>query len=204
MLQMAQAVGAPMLLVASSTHPASAADQAAIARDLRKLAMLAVPLGLKSGLRRHWRRQGGARLLRQPGTRSDRADVPNLGLAIDTAHTLLAGTPLDDLDLIDPDKIFVVRLADVFDAEGHATVDARPHGAASGSSPARACTAIRSPPSCCGWPIWVFAATTASRSSTTTTASCRRDWCRSAPVSRRSGWARTCCAARSLCPDRCA
>jgi len=34
---------------------------------------------------------------------------------------LLAGTPLDDLDLIEPDKIFVVRLADVFAAEGPGT-----------------------------------------------------------------------------------
>lgn len=117
MLQMAHAVGAPMLMLSSSTHPASAPDLTVIARDLRKLAMLAIPLGLRVA----YEGVGGARAVRDcfnAWDAVDRAGVPNLGVAIDTAHTLLAGTPLDDLDLIEPDKIFLVRLADVFDAVG--------------------------------------------------------------------------------------
>jgi sugar phosphate isomerase/epimerase len=117
MLQMAHAVGAPMLMVSSSTHPAAAQALETIARDLRKLAMLAVPLGLNvtyEGI-------DGGRVVRdcfRAWDAVDRAEMPNLGVAIDIAHTLAAGIPLDDLDLIEPDKIFVVRLADVFDAAG--------------------------------------------------------------------------------------
>ena len=41
-----------------------------------------------------------------------RADAPNLGLAFDSFHALAAKTALDALDLLDPDKIFLVQLAD--------------------------------------------------------------------------------------------
>jgi len=118
LLQMAHAVGAPMLMVSASTHPAAAQDLETIARDLRKLAMLAIPLGLRVA----YEAVGGSRTVHDlfgAWDVVDRADMPNLGLAIDTADTVLAGVALDDLDLIDPDKILVVRLADVFDAAGH-------------------------------------------------------------------------------------
>jgi sugar phosphate isomerase/epimerase len=117
MLQMARAVGAPVLMVSSSTHPAASQDLAAIARDLRKLAMLAVPLGLKVA----YEGIGGGRTVRDcfgAWEAVDSAEMPNLGVAIDTANTVIGGVPLEDLDLIDPDKIFVVRLADVFDGAG--------------------------------------------------------------------------------------
>jgi sugar phosphate isomerase/epimerase len=117
MLQMARAVGAPTLMVSSSTHPAAAQDLATIARDLRKLAMLAVPLGLKVA----YEGVGGGRTVHDcfgAWDVVDRAEMPNLGVAIDTAHTVMGGVPLEDLDLIEPDKIFLVRLADVFDAAG--------------------------------------------------------------------------------------
>jgi sugar phosphate isomerase/epimerase len=41
-----------------------------------------------------------------------RADAPNLGIGIDSFHVFATKTPLDDLDLLDPDKIFLVQLAD--------------------------------------------------------------------------------------------
>ena len=124
MLQMAHALGAPLLLAASSTNPAASADPEAIARDLRKLAMLAVPLGLKvayEGMSR------GHTITDFAGAWEVvcRADAPNLGIAIDTAHTVLSQTPLDALEQIDePHKIFVVRLAD-FMAPGAPTQDKR-------------------------------------------------------------------------------
>ena len=67
LLQMAHAVGAPMLMVCASTHPAAAQDLETIARDLRKLAMLAIPLGLQGGLRSRGREPDGARLVRRLG-----------------------------------------------------------------------------------------------------------------------------------------
>ena len=118
LLQMAHAVGAPMLMVSASTHPSAAQDLETIARDLRKLAMLAIPLGLQVA----YEAAGGGRTVNDffgAWDVVDRAEMPNLGLAIDTADTVLRTVPLDDLDLIEPDKIFVVRLADVFDAATH-------------------------------------------------------------------------------------
>ena len=47
MLEMCHAVGATVLLVCSSTSPHATGDIDAIARDLRKLAMLAVPMGIR-------------------------------------------------------------------------------------------------------------------------------------------------------------
>lgn len=120
LLRVAHAVGAPMLMVSASTHPAAAQELETIARDLRKLAMLAIPLGLRVAYEAVGR---GTRVHDLFGAWDvvERAEMPNLGLAIDTADTVLAGVPLDDLDLIEPDKIFVVRLADVFDAAADET-----------------------------------------------------------------------------------
>jgi sugar phosphate isomerase/epimerase len=111
MLEMARAVGAPLLLACSSTSTHATQDVDALARDLRKLAMLAVPLGLKiayEGL--SW-----GRTINEFTTAWEvvsRADAPNLGLGIDSFHILAAKTPLDEIDTLDPDKVFLVQLAD--------------------------------------------------------------------------------------------
>lgn len=115
LLQMAHALGAPMLLVSSSTHRSAGRDLAAIARDLRKLAVLAVPLGLKVA----YEGAGPGHAVRDCFGAWDavyRADMPNLGLAIDGLHTVLGSISLEDLDFIEPQKIFVVRLADVLES----------------------------------------------------------------------------------------
>lgn len=111
MLEMARAVGAPLLLACSSTSTHATQDIDALADDLRKLAMLAVPLGIKiayEGL--SW-----GRTINEFTTAWEvvsRADAPNLGLGIDSFHLLAAKTPLAELDSLDPDKIFLVQLAD--------------------------------------------------------------------------------------------
>ncbi len=111
MLEMARAVGSPLLLACSSTSTHATQDLDALARDLRKLAMLAVPLGLKiayEGL--SW-----GRTINEFTTAWEvvsRADAPNLGLGIDSFHILAAKTPLAELDALDPARIFLVQLAD--------------------------------------------------------------------------------------------
>ena len=81
------------------------------AQDLRKLAMLAVPLRIKiayEGL--SW-----GRAINEFHDAWDlvcRANVPNLGLGIDSFHIFATKTPLDKLDVLDPRKIFLVQLAD--------------------------------------------------------------------------------------------
>jgi sugar phosphate isomerase/epimerase len=111
MLEMARAVGAPLLLACSSTSTHATQDLDTLAGDLRKLAMLAVPLGLKiayEGL--SW-----GRTVNEFTTAWEvvsRADAPNLGLGLDSFHIFAAKTPLDELDALDPDRIFLVQLAD--------------------------------------------------------------------------------------------
>ena len=111
MLEMCAALGSKILLVCSSTSVHASQDLDAIARDLRKLAMLAIPLGIKvayEGL--SW-----GRTINEFTTAWEvvsRADVPNLGIGLDSFHMFATQTPLDDLELLDPEKIFLVQLAD--------------------------------------------------------------------------------------------
>lgn len=111
MLEMCRAVGSDLLLACSSTSRHATGDLDAIARDLRKLAMLAIPLGIRvafEGL--SWGRH-----ISEFTTAWDvvaRADCPNLGLGFDSYHAFATDTPLDALDEVDPQKIFFVQLAD--------------------------------------------------------------------------------------------
>ncbi len=111
MLEMCHAVGGKVLLVCSSTSTHATDDADAMARDLRKLAMLALPLGIKvayEGL--SW-----GRTINEFTTAWDivrRANATNLGLGVDSYHIFAAKTGLDELDFLDPDKIFLVQLAD--------------------------------------------------------------------------------------------
>ncbi len=111
MLEMAQAVGAPLLLVCSSTSQHASQEPEALARDLRKLAMLAVPLGLKVA----YEALSWGRTINEFTAAWDvicRADMPNLGLGLDSFHLVASKTALDEVDMLDPAKIFLVQLAD--------------------------------------------------------------------------------------------
>ncbi len=111
MLQMCEALGSRVLLACSSTSRHASQDFDDIARDLQKLAMLAVPLGIKvafEGL--SW-----GRTINEFTTAWDvvtRADCPNLGLGLDSFHVFAAKTPLDAIDELDPERIFLVQLSD--------------------------------------------------------------------------------------------
>lgn len=111
MLEMARAVGAPVLVATSSTSVHATDDLEAIARDLRKLAMLAIPMGIRIAFTgSSWGRTISGLLAAWDAVL--RADTPNLGLAIDAFHLLAAGTPAEDMDELDPSKVFLVQLAD--------------------------------------------------------------------------------------------
>jgi 2-keto-myo-inositol isomerase len=111
MIEMCAALGSPILLACSSTSRHATNDEALIARDLRKLAMMALPHGIKvayEGL--SWGRHindcvGAWRIV-------EKADAPNLGLGIDSFHSFATRTPTEALQDIDPDKIYLVQLAD--------------------------------------------------------------------------------------------
>lgn len=111
MLEMCAALGCDVLLACSSTSVHASQDLDHIARDLRKLAMLAVPFGIRiayEGL--SW-----GRTVNEFTTAWDvvcRADCPNLGIGMDSFHILAANTSLDAIDELDPRKIFLVQLSD--------------------------------------------------------------------------------------------
>ena len=111
MVLMAHALGAKVLLACSSTSQHATGDVDAIARDLRKLAMLAIPYGIRvafEGL--SWGRHINE--YHQSWDVVQRADCPNLGIGIDSYHIVATQTLLDALDDIDPAKIYLVQLAD--------------------------------------------------------------------------------------------
>ena len=111
MLEMCAALDCRVLLACSSTSTHASQDLDHIARDLRKLAMLAIPFGIRiayEGL--SW-----GRTVNEFTTAWDvvcRADCPNLGLGLDSFHIFAAKTSLEEVDFLDPEKIFLVQLAD--------------------------------------------------------------------------------------------
>src|SRR5262245_28963789 len=111
MLGMARALGAKVLLVCSSTSTHATGDPEVLARDLRKLAMLAVPLGIRIAYEAlSWGKH--VKEFPQASSIVVGANSPNLGLALDAFHMLATRTDLGDLDLIDAQKVFLVQLSD--------------------------------------------------------------------------------------------
>jgi sugar phosphate isomerase/epimerase len=98
-------------LACSSTSRHATDDLNLIAKDLKKLAMMAIPLGIKvayEGL--SW-----GRTVNEFTTAWDvvcRADCPNLGIGIDSFHIFAANSSLDDIEEIDADRIFLAQLSD--------------------------------------------------------------------------------------------
>jgi sugar phosphate isomerase/epimerase len=111
MLEMCAATGSKVLLACSSSSRHATDDLDHIARDLKKLAMLALPLGIKvayEGL--SW-----GRTVNEFTTSWEvvcRADCSNLGIGLDSFHIFAAKTSLDAIEDLDPEKIFLVQLSD--------------------------------------------------------------------------------------------
>ena len=111
MLEMCHALGSKVLLVCSSTSVHASNETAVLAKDLRKLAMLALPLGIKVAFEAlSWGRTINE--FQQAWEVIQKADAPNLGLGLDSFHLFATKSALDDLELLDPEKIFLVQLAD--------------------------------------------------------------------------------------------
>ena len=110
-LELAAAVGAKVLLVCSSTSAHASDDRDLIARDLRKLAMLAIPHGIRVA----YEALSWGRSIEEFPAAWDvvmRADMPNLGLGLDSFHMFATKTSLDEIQWLDPERIFLVQLAD--------------------------------------------------------------------------------------------
>ena len=115
MLHICEAVGAERLLICSSTSAHASADIDHIAADLRKVAMLATPLGIRVGFEAlSWGRHVNDFALSWEIVQ--RADRDNLGVCIDSFHVLvncgLNGTDFDALATIPGERIAFVQLSD--------------------------------------------------------------------------------------------
>ena len=113
MLEMCRALKCHLLLVHSSTLAQSSTDNRALVRDLRKLAMLAIPMDIQIA---YGAVANGHKVkeFAQAWDRVCEVDMPNLGLALvgDTFHLFADGMAIDELDMLDPDKVFLVQLVD--------------------------------------------------------------------------------------------
>jgi len=111
MLSMCRALGSRVLLACSSTSSHATGEVAALTRDLQKLAMLAVPCGIRIAYEAlSW----GKHVNEYPQAWQIVADADraNLGLALDSFHMFATGSSREALEEIDPAKIFLVQLAD--------------------------------------------------------------------------------------------
>ena len=114
MLALCRALDCRLLLVHASTLAQTNAASRAIVRDLRKLAMLAVPMNIRIA----YSAIPQARVITEFPQAWDivcEADMPNLGLGLgaDTFRMFANGTSIEELDMLDPDKVFLVQLADL-------------------------------------------------------------------------------------------
>lgn len=111
MLDMCHALDCQTLLMCSSTSTHASQDPRVLVQDLRKLAMLAIPKNIKVA----YEALSWGRTVNQFPQAWDlicEADMPNLGLGLDSFHMFAMETPLDELEMLDPNKIFLVQLAD--------------------------------------------------------------------------------------------
>jgi sugar phosphate isomerase/epimerase len=106
-----KAVGAPLLMVCSSTSAHASGDHALIARQLAKLATLAVPLGVRIGYEAlSWGRH--INQYEQSWEVVEMADHANLGVVIDSFHMLANQADFETLADIPGQKIAMVQLSD--------------------------------------------------------------------------------------------
>jgi sugar phosphate isomerase/epimerase len=111
MIEMCAALDCRVLLACSSTLVHATEDLANLAQDLRKLAMLAVPHGIRVAFEAlSWGRTINEFPLAWEAVCE--ADCPNLGIGIDSFHVFASNTPLAQIDELDPLKIYLVQLSD--------------------------------------------------------------------------------------------
>jgi sugar phosphate isomerase/epimerase len=111
MLQMCRDLGSRVLLVCSSASSHATGELDALVADLRKLAMLAVPLDIRIAYEAlSWGRH--VNLYTQAWEIVQAAERSNLGLAIDSYHILAHASGLEPLEEMEARRIFLVQLSD--------------------------------------------------------------------------------------------
>src|SRR5947207_8908298 len=107
MLTVCRDVGSDLLVVEATTSTHAVSDVERTASDLNKLALLAIPLGIRIAYKPRLGRRTAAEL----ATASDimsHADSPNLRLSIDSFDLLLPRTDLYEVDPLDRPQTLLV------------------------------------------------------------------------------------------------
>jgi sugar phosphate isomerase/epimerase len=115
MLDMCAALACPVLIVRSSTLIQAQSDPRSLVRSLRQLALLAIPKNIKIAYQGISNGVVVKDFLQAWDVVCD-ADMPNLGLSLDT-YDMLVRHPSQadleaDLEMLDSNKLFLVQLAD--------------------------------------------------------------------------------------------
>jgi sugar phosphate isomerase/epimerase len=111
MLGLAAQVGAKLLLICSSTSQHASSEKGKLVADLRKLSMIAVPLGIRIAYEAlSWGKH--VNVMSQSVEMVNAVDRTNFGLGVDSFHILATDSDTECLDSISPEKIFFVQLAD--------------------------------------------------------------------------------------------
>ncbi|MFV3128949.1 bifunctional sugar phosphate isomerase/epimerase/4-hydroxyphenylpyruvate dioxygenase family protein [Niveispirillum sp. KHB5.9] len=104
-------LGTDLLLVCSNVSPQSLSERGRIVDDFRELGDLAAARGLRVGYEAlAWGRHVHDH--RDAWDIVHRANHPNIGLILDSFHSLARNVPTDSIRDIDPAKLFIVQIAD--------------------------------------------------------------------------------------------
>ncbi|KTS70827.1 bifunctional sugar phosphate isomerase/epimerase/4-hydroxyphenylpyruvate dioxygenase family protein [Pantoea stewartii] len=104
-------LGCQRMLVCSNVSPDCSDDFNTQVSDLRALAELAAQYGITLGYEAlAWGRH--VSLWRDAWARVEAVDHPSFGIVLDSFHILSRGDSLDGLDIVPPEKIVFVQLAD--------------------------------------------------------------------------------------------
>ncbi len=104
-------LGTDLLLVCSNVSPQSLPERGRIVDDFRDLGALAATRGLRVGYEAlAWGRHVHDH--RDAWDIVHRVNHPNIGLILDSFHSLARNVPIDSIRDIDPAKLFIVQIAD--------------------------------------------------------------------------------------------
>ena len=110
-LDLAARVGAQMLVVCANTRPDALDDPDRAAADLGELADIAAARGLRIGYEA-LASSTHVRSYRDAWEIVKKAARPNLGLVVNAVHSFAADAGLAGLDALDPERVFLVHIAD--------------------------------------------------------------------------------------------
>lgn len=105
-------IGCPTLVLCSNIAPDSSPDRGRIIDDLRQLGELAAPYGVRVA----WEPICWGRWIkdyREAWEIVRKVDHPQIGLVLDSFHVLALRLPVEPIADIDPQKIFLVEVADM-------------------------------------------------------------------------------------------